>query len=275
MQILMRMRALNHSMIFAVLSSLWLCACATTPVTKRTSLNVVPAAQLQSLGEQSFEQMKSEGKILSRGPVHDAVVAIGRQIAEASGVDYDWEFVVFDEPETVNAFCLPGGKVGVYTGILPIAKTTAGLATILGHEVAHATANHAGERMSQAFLVQAGLQVADLSLQDSRYRSLIMASLGIGAQIGVLLPYSRLHEEEADRIGLTYMARAGYDPNEAIGLWQRMAEAGGSRGPSFLSTHPDPAARAKKIATWQSKVLPLYQSSVKHATKPLPGVAGK
>jgi predicted Zn-dependent protease len=171
-----------------------------------------------------------------------------------------WEFNVIESDEA-NAFCLPGGKVAVYTGILPLAQTEAGLAAVIGHEVAHAVARHAGERMSQALLVNLGLSVADISLQNSQHRPLIMAALGLGANVGVLLPYSRKHEAEADEIGTRYMARAGYDPREAVLLWQRFAKAGGPRPPPFLSTHPAPESRAQELEGIAQRALKEYDSA--------------
>src|SRR5262249_2188471 len=153
-----------------------------------------------------------------------------------------WEFVVFDSPEA-NAFCLPGGKVGVYTGILPITQTDAGLATVLGHEIGHAVAHHGASRMSEAMLTQAGGQAlgATLSSADPKVQGAAALAYGLGAKVGVELPYSRSQESEADHIGLVYMARAGYDPKEAVGFWERFMaynKQQGGGGPAFLRTHP-------------------------------------
>lgn len=162
-----------------------------------------------------------------------------------------------------NAFCLPGGKIGVYTGILSVAKSEAGLAAILGHEVAHATAKHSQERMSQALLSQAGLAVASFSLGDSNSKGLVLAALGLGAQVGVLLPFSRKHETEADDIGLTYMAKAGYHPREAVELWKRMATQEKQAPPQFLSTHPLSKNRVTAIEARLDDVMPFYARSDK------------
>jgi predicted Zn-dependent protease len=181
------------------------------------------------------------------------VQRVGARIAEASGRDYDWEFRLLDAPDVVNAFCLPGGKVAVYSGILPITRNEDGLAAVVGHEVAHATAEHGKERMSQQYIAQGVFVAADIALDNwtelgDESRADWMAALGLGAQVGVLLPYSRTHESEADEIGLRFAVRAGYDPNEAPKLWERMAErAGDERPPELMSTHPDPLRRAARL----------------------------
>lgn len=241
-------------------------ACVTTPVTQRQAFNLVPDAQMNALGLQAWREVLSKEKI-SRDPrLSELVTRIGRRIATASGEKYDWEFVVIDSPKTVNAFCLPGGKIAVYTGILPVAKNEAALAAIIGHEVAHATARHGAERMSQGLVAQFGMQALDSAMKDSRYRGLTVAALGLGAQFGVLLPYSRLHETEADKIGLLYMAKAGYDPSEAPGLWVRMA-AGGQRMPEFVSTHPDPLKRSKMLEKSLPDVIPVWSVSERQPTR--------
>ena len=262
-------RIISSTRSLTLLTTLLTWSCSTTPITDRKALNAIPQGQLSEMGQSTFEQMKQKEKRLPDGPLKRQIVEIGKRIAAASGVDFDWEFEVFDAPQTVNAFCLPGGKIGVYTGILPVAENTAGLAAILGHEVAHATANHGGERLTQNMLLQTGLQLADLTMMNSKYRSLLMAGLGVGAQVGVLLPYSRLHESEADEIGLVYMAKAGYDPSEAPKLWKRMAAAGSGGTPSFLSTHPDPNKRAKELKEQQSEVQAVYRASKQQETKTL------
>ena len=192
------------------------------------------------------------------------MVDIGKRIAKASGASYDWEFTLI-ESKNVNAFCLPGGKIGVYTGILKIAKTNAGLAAIMGHEVAHATARHSNERVSQQLLFAGGVMALGTAMKDNNKKNLIMAAIGLGAQFGVLLPYSRKQESEADTIGLKYMARAGYDPREASELWIRMAGLGKSP-PEWLSTHPDPKRRAAQLRDEARTVNDIYNRSQKQAT---------
>ncbi|MEN9825224.1 MAG: hypothetical protein RI953_969, partial [Pseudomonadota bacterium] len=214
--------------------------CVSTPVTGRMSLQLLPERQMTAMGVQAYKDMKSKTPVSKKPDQKAMIERIGRRIALASGKNYEWEFEVFDEPKTVNAFCLPGGKIAFYTGIFSVAANEAGIAAIMGHEVAHAVAGHGNERISQTLIVQLGLKAADVSLSDSRYKKAIFAGLALGAQFGILLPYSRSHESEADLIGLKYMAQAGFDPAEAPLLWDRMANSGAGRTPEFMSTHPDP-----------------------------------
>lgn len=242
-------------------------ACTTTPETNRKALNLVPDSQLNELGTQAFAELNKSEKAFNNNDVRNTIIRVGSRIAKASGADFDWQFQVYDAPGTVNAFCLPGGKIGVYTGILPIAQSEAGLAAVLGHEVAHATAKHAGERLSQALLINLGLTAADLKLSNNKYKSLILAGLGVGAQIGVLLPYNRKQESEADQIGLIYMARAGYQPREAVAFWERMAAKDSrSATPEFLSTHPKSSERMAALRAALPRVEKEYLASDKQAS---------
>lgn len=237
-------------------------ACATAPVTGRKQLRLLPESQMNTMGVQAYSEMLSKEKISSDKRLTDMVVRVGNRIAAASGKDYKWEFKLIDDPKTLNAFCLPGGKVAVYTGILPIAKNEAGLAAIMGHEVAHAVLQHGNERVSQGVLAQAGLTLAAVSMKDNKYRNLIVGGLGVGTQFGVMLPFSRKHETEADVVGAEYMAKAGYDPRESVEVWKRMAAQGGKM-PEVLSTHPDPLRRAKELEQLQGKLQPIYAASSK------------
>lgn len=268
------MRSVNSKLFFgaAVVGSLsaFLIQCVSTPVTQRMSLQLIPEGQMNQMGEQAYAEMRTKLTKSKDPAIREVIERVGRRIAEASGKNYKWEFEVFDDPKTVNAFCLPGGKIAFYTGIMPIAENEAGLAAIMGHEVAHAVAGHGNERISQTMLVQMGLTLADVSLKDARNKKLIFAGLALGAQFGVLLPYSRAHETEADVIGLRYMAQAGYQPSEAVSLWERMNKAGGGRMPEFMSTHPNPANRAVKLNATIPDVMPLYNASVKQPSVPLP-----
>jgi hypothetical protein len=182
-----------------------------------------------------------------------SVRRVSDRIIDAAGLRerFYWEVTVVKSREA-NAFVMPNGKIVVFTGLLPIAKNEAGLAAVIGHEVSHVIARHSAERMSQALLAQIGLTAADVALaaSNSQYQPVVSAALGLGAQYGVLLPFSRAHESEADHIGLLLMAKAGYDPSEAIGLWQRMEAAGGSGPWEFLTTHPSPATRVAQIQQW-------------------------
>lgn len=245
-----------------------LMACATAPGTNRTQLNLVSDQQMNAEGEAAYKDILSKSNISQKTKLNSEVVNIGRKIAAASDVDYAWEFSIIDEPQ-VNAFCLPGGKVAVYTGIIPVAQNNAALAAILGHEVAHAVLRHSAERASQQIVLGVGAQLAGGLFGSSQYRDTIAAIMGVGIMYGVSLPFSRFHEAEADKLGLEYTAKAGYDPREAVSLWQRMG-AEGSRSPEILSTHPDPINRAKDLDKLMPKALTIYNASLKVPTQALP-----
>jgi predicted Zn-dependent protease len=236
--------------------------CTTVPETGRTQFNVMSAEQEMELGFSSFEQLKSDTPI-SRDPDINAMVQrVGQRIAAVANLPgANWEFVVFDSPEA-NAFCLPGGKVGVFTGILPITKDEAGLATVIGHEVAHAVARHGGERMSQALALQLGGQVLGAVTATTQWQGVAVNAYGLGAQLGVALPHNRKQEAEADYIGLLYMARAGYDPVNAVAFWTRFAEHNRQQGggaPWFLRTHPLDDERIREIVRTLPKARDQYR----------------
>lgn len=219
-------------------------ACTTVPVTGRRQFNLVSESQELQLGLSSFEQIKKEMPVSRNQAANQLVEKVGMRIAAAASNDLPnarWEFVVFDNPEP-NAFALPGGKVGVNTGILPITRDEAGLATVLGHEVAHAAARHGAERISEAMALQTTGQLlgASLSWVDPRWQAAANIAYSLGSQVGVALPHSRRNEAEADEIGLIYMAQAGYNPEAALEFWKRFAEAtrGSDSIPWFLRTHP-------------------------------------
>lgn len=244
-----------------------LIACTTTPITGRSQLNFIGDEQAMQLGLSAFEEIKQETPISHDPELNAMLQRVGRRIAAAASNDLpdaQWEFVLF-ESEEPNAFALPGGKVGVYTGILPIAKDEAGLATIIGHEVAHAAARHSAERMSQAIAAQAGGQVLGIASAglDPKVGALLQLAYPAAAQLGVLLPYSRKQEAEADQLGLIYMARAGYNPEEAIEFWRRFAqykdEHGAGGGPGFLSTHPLDEDRIENLREWMPRAKAAFQ----------------
>ena len=249
------------------LGALLISGCGNVPVTGRSQLQMVSEQQEIKMGLTSFKEILGKEKLDLDPVVNARVQRIGQRIATATGrTDYQWEFKVIDNDKTLNAFCLPGGKVAVYTGLLPVAQDDAGLAAVIAHEVAHAIARHGGERLSQE-MVMAGLTVATVvATNDSAQRDLYTGLLGAGAAVGFLLPYSRLHESEADRMGLIYMAKAGYDPRAALGLWQRMATAskGKSKPPEWLSTHPADESRIKEIERWLPEALSHYRPSATH-----------
>ena len=214
------------------------------------------------MGLQSYQEVLRKSKLSADPAANDMVRRVGTRIAAATGkTDYQWEFTVLEDKQ-VNAFCLPGGKVAVYTGILPVTSDDAGLAAVVGHEVAHAIARHGGERVSQGLLVQFGLAATQVALarNDPAMVQQVTALLGAGATVGLLLPWGRGQESEADHLGLIFMAKAGYHPSAARDLWVRMAEAakGRERPPEFLSTHPSEATRIRQIEAWIPEALQHY-----------------
>jgi predicted Zn-dependent protease len=223
--------------------------------TGRKQLSLVSPAEETKMGMAAWDDVKKQTPISKDAAGNAMVQRVGKRIAGVvtNMPDAQWEFVLFED-KTPNAFCLPGGKVGVNTGILPLAKDDAGLATVIGHEVAHATLHHGGERMSQAMLEDVGGQVLGAVSGTSKYAQAIALAYGVGAQVGYELPHSRKQESEADRVGLRYMARAGYNPEAALTFWQRFAHAteaqGGSGPPAFLRTHPVDSQRIKDIQSW-------------------------
>jgi predicted Zn-dependent protease len=226
--------------------------CSTNPVTGRSQLMLVNDGFLASMALDAWKEEKAKTPISTDRVANDRLRRVGEKIAIAANRPNDpWEFVVFDKPEK-NAFVLPGGKVGFYKGLMDIADRDDHIATVMGHEVGHVTGRHAAERFStgiaaQGVMLGAGVASRDM---DPRTRNTAMQALGLGLQLGVLLPYSRAHESEADRIGLDYMHAAGYQPRQAITFWQRMAQGGGARPPELLSTHPDPASRIRDIQAY-------------------------
>jgi len=238
-----------------------LAACATVPYTNRHQFNVISAAEEDKLGLQAWQEILSKAKLSEDAQASALVERVGRRIADASAQPgYDWQFKLIDEPGTVNAFCLPGGRVAVYSGILPVTENEAGLAVVMAHEVAHALAHHGAERMSQGGLVRLGgaaLQ-AGMAGKDPAAQKQVLNAFGLGTSVGVLLPFSRSHEAEADRIGLILMAKAGYDPRAGVTLWQKMAAANSKAPLEFLSTHPAGDHRIKEIEQHLPQVMPLY-----------------
>lgn len=240
-----------------------LAGCATAPYTGRSQLMLLPEGAERQMGLDAYRQILRKSKLSTDPVLTEQVTRVGRRIAEATGrADYQWEFRVI-ESEQANAFALPGGKVGVYTGILPITRDDAGLAAVIGHEAGHAVARHGAERVSQGLLVQAGLAATQAALArgDPRTVRQVTALLGAGATVGLILPWGRAQESEADRLGLIYMAKAGYHPAAARDLWIRMAESsrGRPRPPEFLSTHPAPETRIRQIEAWVPEALSYYQ----------------
>ena len=227
------------------LAILGLSGCANSP-TGRQQVLLFSGAEMAQLGAQSFSQMKQQEKISTDKKTNRYVQCVSRAITDTLGPQPDfekWEVVVFDS-EQVNAFALPGGKIGVYTGLLKVAKNQHQLATVIGHEVAHVTANHGNERLSNSKLTSIGLDISNVALEGNEYQSTAMAGLGLGVQYGVMMPYGRAQESESDIVGLQLMAQAGFDPKESVALWKNMAKAsGGQQPPELLSTHPSHSTR--------------------------------
>jgi predicted Zn-dependent protease len=250
-----RQRPLVRSALAGLSLAVAVAACAEAPVTGRQQLILLPESQDAQMGLQAYQQIKQESRVSRDSELNRRVQEVGRRIAAVSPhPEWDWEFTLFDNDEP-NAFALPGGKVGVHTGLFRVAENDAQLAAVIGHEVAHAIARHGAERMSHGLLAQ-GLgaialgtgvnpQVVDLAAQ--------------AATLGVILPYSRTQEAEADHLGLLYMAQAGYDPREAIDLWQNFNAFGGDRPPEFLSTHPAPGTRIDRLQELMPEALEVYE----------------
>ncbi len=260
----------------ALLPTLLLCfaalACTTVPGTGRKQLNFMNSGQEMRMGAQAYREMLADERVVTSGPDAEMVRRIGERIAqsaiqllpESDAKRFRWEFKLIDSPETVNAWALPGGKTAVYTGLLPVTQDEDSLAVVMGHEVAHALAHHGAERMSTGLIVEFGMLGASLSMKDMEpeQRNNIMLALGVGANVGVMLPFSRDHESEADEIGLMLAANAGYNPQAAIGLWQRMEALGGEAPPEFLSTHPSPGTRIQRLQALMPRAMELYRAAL-------------
>ena len=251
-----------------------LVACSTVPVTGRRQFNIIPDSEMLAMSYQQYDQFLTENKLSTNHEQTAMVKRIGHHIEEAvteylislNYTDlldgYDWEFNLVEDPN-VNAWCMPGGKVVVYTGILPVTKDENGLAVVMGHEIAHAIAEHGSERMSQELIRQMGGMALSVALKDEpqETRAMWLAAYGMGSEVGIMLPYSRMHESEADHMGLIFMAMAGYDPREAPVFWERMSAAGGSKPPEWLSTHPSGETRINNLNAWMPEAMEYYNKS--------------
>lgn len=250
-----------------------LLACSTNPYTDRSQLLLITQSQEMQLGAQAYAQVLRDPKVkISQDPREvEPVKRVAKRVIEAAqkskyaemAKQFEWEVNIIKEDKTLNAFALPGGKIAVYTGIFPIAKNEAGLAAILGHEVTHALARHGAERMSQGLLTQLGLEAANIAMASQGASPIVMqtamTALGLGANVGVLLPFSRAHESEADYIGLLLAAQAGYDPREAVRVWERMEQVSKGQPSEFLSTHPSHGTRIKQLEGWMKEALSYYR----------------
>ena len=267
-----------------------LVGCETNPYTGRSQLLMSSVGQEMQMGAQAYNQIKGDPKMRpSQDPREiEPVKRIAARIVEAAkrskygemAKQFEWEVTVIKDDKTANAFALPGGKMAVYTGIFPMAKTEAGLAAVMGHEVVHALARHGAERMSQGQATNVGLQVIGAAIgigsKNPALGQATMAALGAGAQVGVLLPFSRKHESEADYIGILLAADAGYDPRESVALWERMAQVSGGGGQAeFLSTHPSHDTRIDQLKEWMPEAMAIYQKKPALPAAFLPAVGGR
>jgi predicted Zn-dependent protease len=277
------------ALLSVVIGSMGLAGCETNPYTGRSQLLMTSVGQEMQMGAQAYDQItRDPNSRLSQDPKEvEPVRRVAARIIEAAkrskyremAKQFQWDVTVIKDDKTANAFALPGGKMAVYTGIFPIARTEAGLAAVMGHEVVHALARHGAERMSQGQLTNAALQVAGAAAGASGGGLLsqaAMAALGVGAQVGVLLPFSRKHESEADYVGILLAADAGYDPRESVGLWERMAQLSSGEGPvEFLSTHPSHDTRIDQLKSWMPEAMAIYQKKPAVPAALLPAVGGR
>lgn len=261
-------KAIYTLVVLAVTFSLY--SCFKNPVTGRNALNLVSESEMRLMASQQYTTVLAETPPVVGTPEAEMVkrigsrmiIAVNKYLEEKGQTDlvegYEWEFNLVNSPEA-NAWCMPGGKVAVYTGILPYTATEAGLAVVMGHEIAHAIARHANERVSQQLIAEYGSQTlsAIMSQNPSNAAKIFNAAIGIGGQLG-LLSFSRAQESEADKMGLIFMALAGYDPNEAVTFWQRMSQNSGTKPPEILSTHPSDDTRISNIKEWLPEAMKYY-----------------
>jgi predicted Zn-dependent protease len=266
------MRKVFNSVLAIIALNVICQECTVVPLTGRKQLNLVPESEMISMSLTSYSDFLKENPLSKDKPNTEMVKKVGSDISAAvikyfadnnlsdRLAGYQWEFNLVKNDTTQNAWCMPGGKVVVYSGLLPITKDRNGLAVVLSHEIAHAVARHGNERMSQELLVQFGGIALNEAIKEKpeETKGIFNTAYGIGSQLGVILPYSREHELEADKLGLIFMAMAGYDPQTAIAFWERMAAMGGSKPPEFLSTHPSDATRIKKIKAALPEAMKYY-----------------
>ena len=262
----------RYYVIFLLFITFAIAGCSVVPITGRKQISILPESEMIAMGLASYEEFMKENPVSSDKVNSTVVKEIGTSISDAVNyffaannlesrlAGYQWEYSLV-ESKVPNAFCLPGGKVVVYSGILPYTADKNGLAVVISHEIAHAVARHGNERMSQQLLIQLGGVALSEAVKNKpeETRSIYNTVYGIGSQVGVLLPYSREHELEADKLGLIFMALAGYDPQTAVGFWERMSKTGGDKPPEFLSTHPSDASRIRKIRDALPEVMQYYK----------------
>jgi metalloendopeptidase OMA1, mitochondrial len=284
MPLLRRVITDRRVFFWGLLLNILISGCQTNPYTQRSQLLLMPSGQMNQMGAAQYSEVLQDPKVvISKDPREiEPVKRVAARIIEAAkrskygdvAKGFDWEVTVIKDDNTKNAWALPGGKIAVYTGIFPMAKNEAGLAAIMGHEVVHALAEHGGERMSQGLVAQFGMTAAGIVLstqgQNPALNALAMQAMGLGVQTGVLLPFSRKHESEADYIGILLAGDAGYDPREAIHIWERMAAASDGAPPEFLSTHPAHETRIADLTKWMPEAMGLYEKAPKASVANLP-----
>jgi len=260
----MFMKQIHRKIIAVAILALLFIGCTKAPITGRNQFIMVSAQQELALGYQSAKEVLAKEKISTDPQKNEMVKRIGQRIATVTGQNnYQWEFFVIDKDDEANAFCLPGGKVFVYTGIFKYAANDDELAAVMGHEIGHALARHGAERMSSSQLTQLSGQVLGAVMQgrgNPQNTAMVMQAFGIGTQLGIMLPHSRTQEYEADHIGLVLAAKAGYNPRAALSFWEKFGSSG-ETPPEYLSTHPAPANRIEQIRALLPKTIPIYQAS--------------
>jgi predicted Zn-dependent protease len=266
------MKKVILSFSLLVIFSILVSSCSKVPVTGRRQLGLLPESEMMSMSLTSYNQFLSQNKVATTGNEVAMVKRVGDKLAKQITsylqnnkmgdrvAGFKWEFNLVED-KTVNAWCMPGGKIVFYTGIMPICKDEAGVAVVMGHEIAHAIANHGNERMSQGLMQEMGFALLDQALSEKpeATRTIFLSAFGVGSDLLGILPYSRLHESEADKLGLIFMAMAGYDPSEAVGFWERMSNVGGQQPPELLSTHPSSDTRIRQIQEFLPEAMKYYK----------------
>lgn len=257
------MRTTNSIAVVSTILVLFFCACIKLPDSNKSAFILTSPSFENQLGADGYREVLSEAKINRDPRLNEILQRVGNGIAaQTSQTGFDWQFTLIESKEQ-NAWCMPGGKVAVYTGILPAMQNEAGMAAVLGHEVAHAILRHSGQRITQSMVLDLGMSVAELSLGNSKQKNTLLGLMGAGATVGIMLPYSRSHETDADLVGLKYMAKAGYDPRAAVSFWQRFQQSSAGAPPEFLSTHPASSTRIRNLEAHLPEALQLYDAAAK------------